>query len=80
MVHTITCLIHLPHALQVDFLKVALQEHVLELVGLIAQHMGTKILKADTAVMIDLLHGVFSAFEPRSVLDADESVILDRSR
>lgn len=59
-------------------MKIAFQENVLELVGLIAQHMGTKTLKADAPAMLDLLHAIFSAFDPRSVLDADESVLLSR--
>lgn len=63
---------------QVDFLKIAFQENVLELVGLIAQHMGTKTLKADAPVMLDLLHGIYSAFDPRSVVDADASILLSR--
>lgn len=66
--------------MQVDFLKTAFQENVLELVGLIAQHMGTKVLKADAPVMLDLLHGIFASFDPRSVLNADESALLNRNK
>lgn len=64
--------------LQADFLRIAFQENVLELVGLIAQHMGTKTLKTDAPVMLDLLHGIYSAFEPRSVVDADASILISR--
>lgn len=61
-------------------MKTAFQENVLELVGLIAQHMGTKVLKADAPVMLDLLHGIFASFDPRSVLNADESALLNRNK
>jgi hypothetical protein len=62
----------------VDFLRVALEENVLELVALITQHVAAPELKADAAVVLDALAHVYGRLSPRDVMLADEELLLTR--
>jgi hypothetical protein len=66
--------------LQIDFLKAALEENVLHMVGCILQHVDNKKLRDDASVALDILYGVYVSFDPRTVLEADLQDAAQRSR
>jgi hypothetical protein len=66
--------------MQVDFLKAALEENVLDIVGLVVQHIGGKKLKEDAHVALDVLYGIYTSFDPRSVLNAEARDLGQRRR
>lgn len=66
--------------LQVDFLQVALEENVLELVALITQHIGNAHLRCDAPVVLELLHDIYRVLSPKDVFGANEDLLLSRAR
>ena len=66
--------------MQVDFLKAALEESVLDMVGCVLQHVEDKRLREDASIALDILYGVYVSFDPRAVFDADLQDAAQRSR
>ena len=66
--------------MQVDFLKVAVEENVLELVALITQHIGSAHLRCDAPVVLELLHDIYSVLNPKDVFGANEDLLLAHAR
>ena len=55
----------------------ALEENVLDLVALIAQHISSvSTFKADCPVVLELLHGIYRQLSPKDVFGADEELLL----
>ena len=66
--------------MQIDFLKAALEESVLDMVGCVLQHVENKRLREDASIALDILYGVYVSFDPRAVFDADLQDAAQRSR
>jgi Timeless protein len=65
--------------LQVDFIQVALDENVLELVASIAQHIELPVLQGDAHLVLQLLQDVYSAFDPHTLQKTCEDILLHRT-
>lgn len=66
--------------MQIDFLKAALEESVLDMVGCVLQHVENKKLREDASIALDILYGVYVSFDARAVFDADLHGAAQRSR